>query len=283
MANPIRFAAASTIGKIVVRSLPFTVTSVARPNGRNISKFTAAAILLGSTAAFAQQTLKVGVAITPWGFADAQSKETVGFAVDVMNAVSKETGVKVEYTVAPSVGDLIAWVLDKKIDVAASSITITPERRAQGLGFTDIYSMNDDALIVSKADTAAYKSIADLKGLTVGTTFGSVYAAGLVNQPGFKELRLYPTADAMYDALMKGEIKVAVNNATGFKYRASHGEFSGLKLAEGWTPAFAAQAAITLRKDDTDTLAKLNAALAKLKANGSLKAFGDKWSVVVAG
>ncbi len=92
-----------------------------------------------------------------------------GFEVDVVNEAAKRAGF------TTSIADygfqaLFAAIASKRIDVAISTITITPER-LKSVGFTQPY-YDSDMGVATKTDSPI-KTVADLKGKTIGYLSGS--------------------------------------------------------------------------------------------------------------
>ena len=52
-----------------------------------------------------------------------------------------------------------------------------------------------------------------------------------------------------------------------------------MRLVETYKPTVVASVGISVRKADTELLAKIDAALAKLKADGTLQAILTKWGL----
>src|SRR5689334_10703353 len=92
-----------------------------------------------------------------------------GFEVDIVNDVAKRIGMTV------NISDfgfqaLFAATISKRIDVAISSITITPER-LKSQSFTQPY-FDSDMDIAARKDSAV-KTLADVRGKIVGVLSGS--------------------------------------------------------------------------------------------------------------
>lgn len=75
---------------------------------------------------------------TPVQFLSVQQDELTGFEVDLMVAVADELGLDVQWFDAPF-DQVLRKVPGGEVDVAASSITVTPERAAE-VGFVTFFS-----------------------------------------------------------------------------------------------------------------------------------------------
>ena len=137
----------------------------------------------------AQQTLKVaGLDAEPFVVRDKASTALSGIAVDFINAIGKDAGFQVQYQPMAKV-ELIPALTTGKIDIIASNLVITPERK-QLIDFADPYYIGrGEALVVAKSDTTQYKALADLKGFAVGAVKGSVQLALLQKTGGFSDVK----------------------------------------------------------------------------------------------
>ena len=94
---------------------------------------------------------------------------------------------------------LIGALTSNRIDVIAAAMYIT-EPRKQVIDFSDPIYTYGDGLFVPKADTKEYKSLEDLKGLTVGAQVGTAYVEPLQKSGLFPEVKIYDTLpDIMRD------------------------------------------------------------------------------------
>jgi polar amino acid transport system substrate-binding protein len=59
----------------------------------------------------------------------------------------------------------------------------------------------------------------------------------------------------------------------------SQGNFPNLQLVKSYKPTVVGNVGIATRKGETELMTKINAALAKLKANGGLDAINKKWGL----
>src|SRR3954452_8067602 len=109
-----------------------------------------------SAPAMAQQVMKVGSTPTgmPFTFLDTQTNTIQGLMVDLITEIGKDAGFEVQ--VEPmQFSTLIGSLTSNRIDIIAAAMYIT-EPRKQVIDFSDpIY-------------TYGYKTLEDLKGLTVG-------------------------------------------------------------------------------------------------------------------
>jgi polar amino acid transport system substrate-binding protein len=196
-----------------------------------------------------------------------------------MNAVAKESGLRVDFTVFSSFGDILPALVAKRIDIDATSTTVTPERKAMGVEFSDIYAIWTEALVVARSDQTAYRSVDELRGQAVAAGVGTIYLDGIKAKGIFKETKALPTIDDAVAAINKGEIKGYLTNAAQISYLQKQGQYADVRVVASYVPVYMSAGGIAVRRGETDLLNKINAALAKLKADGTLKTLGGKWGI----
>ncbi len=130
----------------------------------------------------------------------------VGFDMDLMRAIASELGLEMEVNntgfdpitsgIAMESGDC---------DIAAASITITPERE-QNIDFSDPYFTADQSLLVKK--DSGITGLADFSGRRLGVqtgTTGELYAQE--NAPADAELVSFENPGDLFTALEAGDIE----------------------------------------------------------------------------
>jgi polar amino acid transport system substrate-binding protein len=98
-----------------------------------------------------------------------EKKEIVGFDTDLMKAVAREAGFKVEFKNVAWDG-IFGGLAAGKYDAICSSVTITKERK-KTMDFSTPYFKIRQGLVVPKDSTA--KSLDDMKGKTLGAQIGT--------------------------------------------------------------------------------------------------------------
>jgi polar amino acid transport system substrate-binding protein len=230
-----------------------------------------------SAPSYGQQMLKVGTNSNgaPWSFHDPKSNTEQGIAVELITQIAKDAGFQIQL-VPMGLAELIPALNSNKTDIIAANLLITPERQAL-IDFSDAIAPGGDGLAVLKSDTRQYKSLDDLKGLAVGTQTGSPYGAIVQKSGLFPDLKVYPDGQAAMRAVTAGEIKAGVVGANLAAYEIKLGNFPSVQLVKSWQPLYSSVDAFGVRKTDGDLLKKVNASLAKLKANGTLQAILSKY------
>jgi polar amino acid transport system substrate-binding protein len=241
-------------------------------NRRLFLSATALCLIFGAATARAADVLNVGAYPTNPPFETKQADGTFeGFEVDIVNEAAKRAGFQT------NIADygfqaLFAAIASKRIDVAISSITITPER-LKSVSFTQPY-YDSDMGIATKTESSV-KSIADLKGKTIGYLSGSTGEAWVkANQAadGFADVKGYkPYPDMLLD-LSVGRVDAVISDIPGMQYAFK--TMTGLTVKDRIKTG--EQYGLMLPKDDA-SLAKLNDAITAMKKDGALAAIHKKW------
>jgi polar amino acid transport system substrate-binding protein len=232
----------------------------------------AACLLLAGTYARAEDTLNVGAYPTNPPFETKLTDGTFeGFEVDVVNEAAKRAGFKT------SIADygfqaLFAAVASKRIDVAISTITITPER-LKSVSFTQPY-YDSDMGVAAKTDSPI-KTIADLKGKTIGYLSGSTGEKWVKDNQaadGFGDIKGYKAQQDLLLDLNAGRVDAVVSDIPGMQYAFK--AMPGLAVKDRIKTG--EQYGLMMGKDDPN-LVKLSDAIGAMKADGTLAAIHKKW------
>jgi polar amino acid transport system substrate-binding protein len=229
-------------------------------------------LAVSPTIAMAQDVLNVGAYPTnpPFEFKNADG-QFEGFEVDIVTEAAKRAGL------TTNIADygfqaLFAGTTSKRIDVAISSITITPER-LQSQSFTQPY-YDSDMGVAAKTD-GAVKGLADLKGKIVGVLSGSTgekWSKENQAAQGFTEIKGYNTQQDLLLDLNAGRVDGAVSDIPGMEYAFT--KMQGLGVVERIKTG--EQYGLMMTKDHP-LLGKLNDALTEMKKDGTMAAIHKKW------
>jgi polar amino acid transport system substrate-binding protein len=244
-----------------------------RVKRRIFAKFAVAATFTAlASAAIADSALNVGAYPTNPPFETKTSSGAFeGFEVDIVNEAAKRSGM------TTNIADygfqaLFAAIASKRIDVAISSITITPER-LKSVSFTQPY-YDSDMGIAAKVDSTV-KGVADLKGKTVGYLAGSTGEKWVKDNQasaGFADTKGYKAQQDLLLDLSAGRIDGVVSDVPGMQYA-----FKSMKdLAVKDRIRTGEQYGLMMGKDDPN-LGKLNDALTAMKGDGTLAKIHEKW------
>ena len=242
------------------------------------SLFTALALTITAPAS-AQPVLKVGSTPTgsPFTFLDTKTNSIDGVMADIVKAVGKEAGFGVQIE-AMQFSTLISSLTTKRIDLISAAMFITPVR-LEVVDFSQpIYSYGE-GVVVPVADKGAYTAMADLKGKRVGVQVGTAFVDPLQKSGLFPEVKLYDTTAALMRDANAGRIDAGFLDSPIASFAISRGLFPNLRMATTFKPTMVSSIGIATRKGDTETMGKVNAALTKLKADGTIDGILKKWGL----
>jgi polar amino acid transport system substrate-binding protein len=162
------------------------------------------------------------------------------------------------------------------IDFIWNGYTVTDERKEK-VAFSTTYLENSQ-IIVTLADSTVNKK-SDLAGLSVAVQAESSALDAVNQEPDFvqslKELLEFSTNNEAFNDLEAGRSDaVVVDEVLARYYMKQKGEENYKVLEENFGDE---EYAVGLRKDDTETLEKLNAALDEMKKDGTYDEIHAKW------
>ncbi|MBD5782204.1 basic amino acid ABC transporter substrate-binding protein [Pelagicoccus sp. NFK12] len=206
-----------------------------------------------------------------------EAGEIVGFDIDLIKAIAADQGLSLEFR-DMDFDSLVPAVQGGNIDIAASGMSITP-LRLQQVAFTDPYI--EAGLVVAVGPQATkVRGVDDLKGLRIavqqGTT-GAAKAEALLAAKSVGSVKYFPNVSVAMMELLNGGVDAVINDKPVTEaFVARH---PGKIKIVGDTLA-SDQYGFALAKGREELLAKLNAGLAKVKADGtwdqlSAQYFGD--------
>nr|WP_312809188.1 ABC transporter substrate-binding protein [Agrobacterium cavarae] len=174
------------------------------------------ALLSLQVARAADLTVGANIGNVPWEFQDASGK-LVGFEVDLVNEVAKRLGKSVEFVNTPFNG-LFSAVQSGRINMAISSITITP-KRLESVSFAQPYYDSDQSLTVTaKSGITGLKDMNDkVVGVDTGST-GDMWAEKNKAEYKFFDIRRFEgLSPAMLD-LVAGRIDGYISDIPALLY-----------------------------------------------------------------
>ena len=239
----------------------------------------ALAALAFAPPAGAQPVLKVGSTPTgiPFTFLDTKTNTIQGVMVDLVTAAGKDAGFAV--TIEPmQFSTLIASLTSGKIDIISAAMYITPARKEVIDFSAPVYSYGE-GLVVAKADTKEYTSFEDLRGETVGAQVGTVYVEPLKKTGLFADVKIYDSIPDILRDVNNGRLKAGFADYPILAYNLQQGLFPQVRLVKSYKATVLGSIGIGVRKSDGELLNKIDASLAKLKADGTLKQILAKWGL----
>lgn len=202
----------------------------------------------------------------------------LGADVELMKAIAKELGVKLEI-VPLDFTAVLTGITTAKYDMAISAIAYSLDR-SENMNLSNVYKASDTGygFIVRAADADKYNSVADLKNAVVATQSGSVQEGiyrSDVTDKACKELKLFAQMTDAYLAVQEGRADVCICSTESAQLYA---EANDNVLV---VPSFRFKVdpnmngtVVACPKNGTDELMKVvNKVVDKLKGDGSI----DKW------
>ena len=221
----------------------------------------------------ARGTLRIAMEGTypPFNFKDPKTGQLAGYDVDVAKAVAARLGLKPEF-VTTEWSAILAGLAAGKYDVIVSQVGITPKRE-QAFDFSQPYTYSSPQLIVRRNESLQYRSLAELKGKTLGVGQGSVFEQQAKAVPGI-EVKSYPAAPENLQDLAFGRIDAALNDSLMVSYLLKN---SQLPIKAGARVGAVERMGIPFRKGNPKFKAAVDKALADLQGDGSLARMSTRW------
>ncbi len=240
---------ASTVAATaVVTETTGTVTLVADLKGRKV--------LIGTEAAY-----------PPFESVDATTNQIVGFDVDLMGEIAKLINIQPEFQNA-AFDTIFAALQKKQFDAVMSSATIT-EERAKIIAFSSPYIEVGQIVVTLKSNTTitSYTDLATAAavGVQTGTT-GETASLKEGKVPDAK-LKRYQAIDLAFADLANNAIDAVVADSPTVGNYVSQPQYAD-KLQVVGAPFTTENYGIAVQQGDTELLNAINAAIAKLKADG---------------
>lgn len=217
-------------------------------------------------------------AYTPLNFADPKTGKGIGWEYDAVNEIGKRLNAKVVWNTM-AWDPMIQAIHEGQYDVGMDGISITDERKKQ-VDFSDPYMDNkeymlvraDESRITSKDDFAANTDL--LIGAQSGTSgfYAAIYDILDGNEQN-PRVKLFDTFGASVQALKSGDVDmVLMDQASVDGYIAAD---PGVFKTVG-DPVGSDQFGFIF-KPGSDLVAPFNAAIAAMKADGTIDGLNRKW------
>jgi len=198
-----------------------------------------------------------------------QNNNVIGFDIDIMNAVAKKLGVKLEI-VQLGFDNLIPALNAKKFDIMAAGVSVTEERK-QSVDFSKPYMAGNYAIVVHKDNNDKVAKLEDLKGKTIAVQIGTVQADEAKKVAGLtvKEYNLFTEAASAVSA--KQADALFLDGTVGTAFAAADKNLKVVAELPAEPTAYA------LRKDSADLTKVVNEVIDELEKSGEMQKLVQKW------
>ena len=240
-----------------------------------MKKLVLAALLASFTfGASAAEKINFGVSATYPPFESiGANNEIVGFDIDLAKALCKQMQAECTFT-NHAFDSLIPSLKFRKYDAVISGMDITPERSKQ-VSFTTPYYENS-AVVIAKKDT--YKTFADLKGKRIGMENGTTHQKFIMDKhPEITTVPYDSYQNAKLD-LQNGRIdSVFGDTAVVTEWLKDNPKLAAVGDKVTDKDYFGTGLGIAVRQGNTELQQKFNAALEKVKKDGTYETIYNKW------
>lgn len=226
-----------------------------------------------SSAASGKPVLKVATNATyvPFEFKSEDGKDYTGYEIDVVRAVAKEMGRDVEFKNIAFDG-LIPALQSHDVDMTASGMTATKERAEKILFAAPFYQTK--LSVVTKIDSPV-QSVNDMtNGQEIAVQVGTT-AAAYAKDKGMNIKNFDHSSDVIMELTTGGAAAGILDKPAADYFIATKGQgkFKVIDVPDSKVQYFA----FGFNKDNKALQQEVNAAIVKLKENGTLNKIHEKW------
>ena len=208
-----------------------------------------------------------------------ENGELTGFETEFTKAVCEKLGVEAKF-------QEIEWeqkeleLNSKNIDAIWNGLTVTEDRK-ENMAFSTPYVRNKQVVVIKADNADKYKDIESMAGATCAAESGSAGQTAIELSDVLSQNE-FIASSAQKDVLLEvkaGTVEIGVIDYVMAKASVGEGtDYSDLMIVDS-VELQPEEYAIGLRKGDTETLAKVNAAIDDLVADGTLKKIAEKYDL----
>lgn len=209
-------------------------------------------------------------AFPPFEFVDEDTKEIIGFDIDLINAIAEKANLDIRFQNV-AWDPLLAGMADCQYDMAISAITILPER-AEQFGFSDPY-INAGQIVAVAIDNDSIAGPDDLVGATIGAqlgTTGAMEAEAIADST----VKVYDTYELAFLDMMNGQIDAVIADYPTAVAFVNQNADDLKVVGEVFTDE---NYGIAFCKGNDELISQVNDALAELKAEGFIEDLVVEW------
>lgn len=225
----------------------------------------------------ARGTLRVGATFDypPYSFVDRKTSADAGFDVDMMSALARSLGVKVEF-VRTSWPTMARDFEAGAFDLAAGGVSVTAEREKLG-PFSSVLMQDGKTPIARCADREKFATLAEIDrpGVRVIVNPGGSNERFARAHVHAAEITVHPDNTTIFDQIADGRADVMMTDAseTRFQQKQHPGVLCAVHPDQ---PFEVTQKAYWLQRDDA-LKAAVDGWLARAKEDGTFQAIAERW------
>ena len=234
----------------------------------------------GAGSAEAGMKVRMGTegAYPPFNYTDASGK-LMGFDVDIGNAICEAAKFECTWVIQDWDG-IIPGLIAKKFDTIIASMSIT-EERLEKVDFSTKY-YNTPAKFFAKKGSGLAITKAGLKGKTVGVQRATIHENFLRDNYGdVVTVKSYATQDEVYLDLASGRIDAGIADSVavddGFLKTKDGAGYAFVGPSFSDPKWFGDGAGVAVRKGEDKLRMAIDAAIMKIRADGTYKKINDKY------
>ena len=246
---------------------------------KTFMKIAATTVALASFGAgTALADVKIGIAAEAYPpFAEKGADGTwQGWEIEIIDAVC--AAMNEECEIVPVAWDgIIPALLGKKMDAIMASMSIT-EERSKTISFSDKY-YNTPAVLVAPKSMDTDASMASMDGKIIGVQVSTIHANYAEKHYGNATIKTYSTFDEHNQDLVAGRIDAVIADSLAFGdfLASSGGGCCEVKAELNDEEVFGPGVGAGLRKEDTELMEKINAAITQIRSDGTYDAISAKY------
>lgn len=203
-----------------------------------------------------------------------ENNEPKGFEVDLMKKVAEKLGLECEYLPAMKFDSIIPLIKQGgKADVGVSNFTITDERK-QEIDFTDPYVDSNQGVVTKVGAERADADSLNAEGVTIACQAGTTGEAWAQENLPKATIKSLDDPVAAVTGVQTGLYDAAAADLPVMKYLCSN-SFTDCQVSIEIPTG--EQYGIVVSKDNAGLTEAINAALAELADDGSIKELEIEW------
>lgn len=206
----------------------------------------------------------------PFEYVEEETKDIVGFDIDLMNAIAEKAGLDIRYQNV-AWDPLLAGMADCQYDMAISAMTITAER-AEQFGFSDPY-INAGQIVVVEVNNDAIGGPEGLVGATIGAQIGTT---GAMEAEEIEDttVKVYDTYELAFLDLANGQIDAVIADYPTAVAFVNQNADRLKVVGEVFTDE---NYGIAFCKGNDELISQVNAALSELQDEGFIDELVIEW------